>query len=68
MFNLSFPNSERWKKVAISVALAGSGAAIATFIEMIPALSLGIWAPIVGAGAAVIINLIRKSREQYNLG
>ena len=68
MFNLSFPNLKRWKKVGTSVVLAGAGAAVATFLELIPTLSLGIFAPIVGAAVAVIINLIRKAREQYKIG
>ncbi len=68
MFNLSFPSLEKLKKVAIGAALAGGGAAIATFIDMIPILTLGVWAPAVAAVAAVFLNFLRKAKEQYNTG
>ena len=48
------------KKIGTGLALAIAGAVAAFFAENATELNLGEWAPFVAAGAAVILNMIRK--------
>lgn len=56
-------SKESLLKVGKGAAIAGAGAALAYLVEAIPGLDLGVWAPLVAAGLAVLVNLVRKLKK-----
>lgn len=50
-------------KVFKGAMIAGAGAALAYLSEYASGTELGVWAPIVTAGLAVAVNILRKMAE-----
>ena len=52
--------SENLAKIFKGALIAGAGAVLTVLAEKIPQVDFGAWTPFVGAGFAVIVNMIRK--------
>lgn len=60
MFEKLIPN-EKVRKVVVGTLLAGAGAAVAVVAESASGGAFGVYSPIVGAVASVLLNAVRKA-------
>ena len=49
-----------WLSVLKGSLIAGAGAAVAVLADAASSGALGVWSPIIGAFASVIVNILRK--------
>lgn len=58
-------NAQDWKKIGIGLLVALAGGLIVFLTDLTEAVDFGIWAPIVAAGASVVVNVLRKWATNY---
>jgi hypothetical protein len=56
--------SERWRKILVGLGLGVAGAVLTYLGEWATGLDLGVWQPLVAAGIAALLNVVRKHEAE----
>lgn len=56
-------NTMDWKKIAMWAIMAGIGALLAYFTDLIPTIDFWAYTPLVVAGFSILANIVRKRLE-----